>query len=48
LFLSSMQNIKYPTDDFSVYGLYDMFVHLSICAVRGSIDNTLSNGCTCK
>jgi hypothetical protein len=37
-----MQSIKQLTDGLSVYGLYELFVHLSVCVVRGSADDLLS------
>jgi hypothetical protein len=42
-----MQNIKQLTDGLSVYGLYELSVHLYVCVVRGCADDLLSKGCTC-
>jgi hypothetical protein len=42
-----MQSIKQLIDDLSIYGLYEMSVHLSVCTVRDFIDDLLSKGCTC-
>jgi hypothetical protein len=42
-----IQSIKQLTDNLSIYGLYELSVHLSIHAVRDSADDHHSKGCTC-
>jgi hypothetical protein len=45
LILRFMQSIKQLTDSFSVCGLYEQSVYLTVCAVRGSAYDPPSMGC---
>jgi hypothetical protein len=47
LILNSIQSIKQFTDGLPIYGLYELSIHLSVCALRDSTDDLLSKGCTC-
>jgi hypothetical protein len=48
LILNSIQSIKQFTDGPPIYALYELSIHLSVCALRGSTDDLLSKGCTCR
>jgi hypothetical protein len=40
------QSIKQLTHSLSVYELYELSVHPSVCAIRDSVDDIPSKGCT--
>jgi hypothetical protein len=42
-----VQSIKQLTDGLSIYVLYEVFIHLSVCVVRDSAGDPLPKGCTC-